>query len=145
APDDIAASLARGEVDAAFVTGYYPVASVAASTRAGARVVPIDDRGSERLTREYPFLRRVVIPANTYAGQSEPIHTLGIDRLLLWRSDLDDGLVYTLTRRLFESLPHTPAFTRTSLRLMELEQASATPIPLHKGAARYYRERELMR
>jgi len=28
---------------------------------------------------------------------------------------------------------------------MDLEQASAVPIPLHEGAARFYRERELTR
>jgi len=32
-----------------------------------------------------------------------------------------------------------------SLRLMNLDQASATSIPLHDGAARYYREQELFR
>jgi TRAP-type uncharacterized transport system substrate-binding protein len=31
------------------------------------------------------------------------------------------------------------------LRLVDLQQAPATPIPLHPGAARYYRERELAR
>jgi TRAP-type uncharacterized transport system substrate-binding protein len=28
---------------------------------------------------------------------------------------------------------------------MDLEQAPATPVPLHEGAARYYREREFQR
>jgi TRAP-type uncharacterized transport system substrate-binding protein len=28
---------------------------------------------------------------------------------------------------------------------MDLDQAPATPIPLHEGAGRYYRERELSR
>ena len=32
-----------------------------------------------------------------------------------------------------------------SLRLMNLASAAATPIPLHPGAARYFRERELFR
>jgi len=31
------------------------------------------------------------------------------------------------------------------LALMDVDQAPATPIPLHDGAARYYRERELSR
>jgi TRAP-type uncharacterized transport system substrate-binding protein len=30
-------------------------------------------------------------------------------------------------------------------RLIDVDQAPATPIPLHPGAARFYRERELFR
>jgi TRAP-type uncharacterized transport system substrate-binding protein len=33
----------------------------------------------------------------------------------------------------------------SSLRHLEVDRASATSIPLHDGAARYYRERELFR
>jgi TRAP-type uncharacterized transport system substrate-binding protein len=65
--------------------------------------------------------------------------------VLVCSSDLDATLVYELTRRLFESLPRMSSYLRTSLRLMDLHEASATPIPLHEGAARYYRERELTR
>jgi TRAP transporter TAXI family solute receptor len=145
APNTVAKAISEGRVDAAFVTGYYPLASVSEAARHGARLVPLDGAPILALTREYPFLRRMVIPAHTYEDQTEVIRTLGVDRLLVCRSDLDDTLVYALTRRLFEALPRMPQFGRSSLRLMDLEQASATPIPLHAGAARYYRERELMR
>ncbi len=144
-PDAAAASLSKGEVDAAFLTGYYPLPPVVDAARNGARLIPLDGTPVDRLTREYPFLRRVVIPAHTYPGQTEAIPTLAVDRLLVCRSDLDDALVHAMTQRLFESLPRMGSFLRTSLRLMDVEEASATPIPLHEGAARYYRERELMR
>jgi TRAP-type uncharacterized transport system substrate-binding protein len=49
-------------------------------------------------------------------------------------------MVYALTSGLFEMLPSLPL-----LRTMDLEQAPAVPIPLHDGAARFYRERELSR
>ena len=37
------------------------------------------------------------------------------------------------------------ASAQTSLRLMDFSQMPATSVPLHEGAARYYRERELFR
>lgn len=144
-PDAAAAALSKGAMEAAFLTGYYPLAPVTDAARDGARLLPIDGGPAERLTREYPFLRHVVIPANTYPGQTEAIPTLAVDRLLVCRSDLDDALVHAMTQRLFESLPRMRSFLRSSLRLMDVEEASATPIPLHEGAARYYRERELTR
>jgi TRAP-type uncharacterized transport system substrate-binding protein len=60
------------------------------------------------------------------------------------RRDLAETLVYDLTRLFFEALQPL-AVSRRALRLMDVEQAPAAPIPLHEGAARYYRERELRR
>lgn len=139
----IAEALANGAVDAAFATAYYPAAEVSAAMGRGAKLIPIDGPIAERLRHEHPFVRRVTIPANTYPGQHEPVQTIGVDRLLLCRSDLDERLVHDVTRQFLEALPRLSSSLRTSLRLMDLGQASATPIPLHKGAARYYREREL--
>ena len=96
------------------------------------------------LTHSYPFLRPTNIPADTYAGQSSAVRTIGVDTVFLCRSELDDSLVYQLTRQFFESLPKL-SLTQKSLRRMELQQAPASPIPLHEGAARYYREQELLR
>ena len=53
------------------------------------------------------------------------------------RSTLTDG---QFREQLFAQLPSLLIFGA-----MDLEQAPATPIPLHEGAARYYRERELSR
>lgn len=138
-------ALADGTVDAAFATAYYPAAEVSAATSRGAQLIPIDGPVAERLRHEHPFVRRVKIPANTYSGQRAPVLTVGVDRLLVCRSDLDERLVHDVTRQFLESLPRLASSLSTSLRLMDLEQASATPIPLHKGAARYYREQELTR
>jgi uncharacterized protein len=139
----LADALASGMVDAAFVTAYYPAQSVSAATMRGAQLLPIDGDVAERLKDTYPFVRRVSIPANTYPGQRGAVRTIGVDRLLVCRSDLDEVLVHDLTRRFLEALPRIFSSLRASTRLMDLDLASATPIPLHNGAAQYYREREL--
>jgi uncharacterized protein len=72
------------------------------------------------------------------------VPTVGVDSLLLCRADLSEDLVYRLTAAFFDVLP-TLSTELESLQLMDVARASATPIPLHRGAARYYRERELTR
>jgi uncharacterized protein len=62
--------------------------------------------------------------------------------LLTCHDDLPEELVYWTTRILFESLP-VLANSLNSLRQIDLEHIQASPIPLHPGAARFYREREL--
>ena len=53
-------------------------------------------------------------------------------------------IVYQLTREFFAQLPAL-ARDHGEAALIDPEQAPATPIPLHAGAARYYREREVLR
>jgi TRAP transporter TAXI family solute receptor len=86
----------------------------------------------------------MAIPGGTYPNHDRQIPTVGIDSVLVCRADLPEELVYQLTRALFDSLP-TLSAARTWLQEMDVGQAAATPIPLHDGARRYYRERELTR
>jgi len=138
--DDAARRLAAGEIDAMFVTGADPLESVRASTRAGARLASLDGPAIDTLRLEYPFFRRAMVPGNTYPGHPDPVSTIGVDNLLVCRYALDETLVHDLTARLFDQLPWFP-----DLAGLDPEQAPSTPIPLHPGAARYYRERELRR
>ena len=138
--NDAAAQLTAGELDAMFVIGADPTESVQAGTRAGARLLPLIGPAIDRLRHDYPFFQATVVAANAYQGQPAPVRTIGVDNLLLCREGLDEELVYSLTSGLFEMLPSLPL-----LRTMDLEQAPAVPIPLHDGAARFYRERELSR
>jgi hypothetical protein len=138
--NEAAARLAAGTIDALFVTGSDPVDAVRVSTQAGARILPLGGPAIERLRHDYPFFRPTVIQGGTYPGHPAPIRTIGVDNLLLCRRGLDESAVHDLTEHFFLQWP--------SMRIlggMDLEQAPATPIPLHDGAARYYRERELER
>ncbi len=133
--------LAAGGLEAMFGNAIY-AESAALALRSGARLVPIQGPAIDRLQRDYPFLRVMAIPADTYGGVGA-VPTVGVDSLLICRRDLGEESVHTLTRRLFQTLPLLAAPMRRNLA--ELAEASATPIPLHDGAARYYREQELLR
>jgi TRAP-type uncharacterized transport system substrate-binding protein len=67
------------------------------------------------------------------------VHTVGVDLLLVCRADLDKNLVYEVTRAYFEDTPENIR------RQTDPQRAPAVVIPLHPGAARYYREREVSR
>jgi len=142
--NDAAAQLAAGGLDALFVVGSVPLDSVSLAIRAGARLVPLEGEEIERLRHRYPFLRRAVIRGGAYSEHPAQVATIGVDNILVCSSLLDESLVYALTKHLFEALPSL-ASQHPSLRLMDLDQAPATPIPLHEGAARFYRELEMAR
>lgn len=137
-------ALATGDLDAAFVVAADPVDAVQKATSAGARLIGISGEQVRRLRSEYPFLRPGTIAASTYQHGAGPIPTMLVDVLLLTREGMDEELVRRLTSALFDVLPKLAA-SNDFLRLMDTRRAPATPIPLHSGAALYYRERELSR
>jgi uncharacterized protein len=139
-----AAALNAGRLDAMFADAGYPAGSVMTATTGGARLVPIEGAFITRLRNDYPFFVPVAIPANTYVGHQRSVHTVGVQSILICRRDLDQSLVYELTREFLAALPSLSA-DQPALSRIRLSDIAATPIPLHEGAARYYRESELMR
>ena len=134
---EIVSRLTSGDIDAAFSGFTLPSATVIAAMQRGVRLMPIDEPEIEEMRTRYPYLKRTLIPRNTYPNQPEPIRTLSVDTLLVCRAELDDETVYALLDAYFATRPATTP--------PNLERAPATPIPLHPGAARYYRQRELSR
>ena len=140
-----ALGLKDGSLDAIVLPGYvYPDEKTEEVIRDGAYLLPIDGPPVEQLRRESPFVRVVMIPRDIYPGQDKIIPTVGIDMLIVCRRSLDDQLAYRLTEQLFTVFPRL-ARVEATLRFLNLDEAPATPIPLHPGAARYFRERELSR
>lgn len=138
--DEAALRLARGDLDAMFVIGSDPVDAVRVATTAGARILPLSGPAIDRLRHEYPFFHVAVVRRRSYPGQEDAIRTIGVENLLLCRDTLPEQIVHDFTGRLFEVQP-----SMHTLRDMDLEHAPAVPIPLHEGAARFYREREVSR
>lgn len=138
------AMLLDNSLDAAFTFASVPNDEAKTLTDAGARLLQLRGPAVDRLRTTSPFFRSTIIPARSYTGQTEPVHTLSIDVVLLARAGLDDAVVRRLTESLFRMLPQLSA-ELPFLKGMVPERAPATPVPLHPGAALYYRERELTR
>ena len=83
---------------------------------------------------------RYVIPAGTYPNQDKDINTIAQPNFLAARADLDADAVYMITKTIYENLPFLNAI-HGATKVMAVEKAiSGLPLPLHPGAARYYKE-----
>lgn len=88
----------------------------------------------------YPLWQRFIIPANTYSGQDQDIATIAQPNFLAVRNDIDDDVVYLIVKTIYENLPFLHII-HSATTTMALEQAiNGLPVPLHPGAARFYRE-----
>lgn len=140
---DTIADMRRGNLDAALIVAGLPAGAVVdLNQQPGIRLLPIPRDHVRTMRALYPFLQPQLVATGTYASVPAT-ETLGVSSLLVSRDDLDEDLAYRLTRTLFAVLPELQK-VHPAARLIDPEQAPATPIPLHPGAARYYRERQIM-
>jgi TRAP transporter TAXI family solute receptor len=141
--DEVTARMRNRTLDAGFMVASYPVSAITDAARTvGIQLIPVGRDAVNRIRADYPFFKPVVLPKGTYRGQHEDVETVGVDNLLVCREDLPEDLVYSLTKAFFEALPELAA-AHVAAALIVPDESAATPIPLHPGAARYYREREL--
>lgn len=81
-----------------------------------------------------------LIPAGTYPGQTKDVNTIAQPNFLAVRSDISEDDVYMITKTIYENLGFLQAIHKAT-NAMALEKAIAgLPMPLHPGAARYFKE-----
>ncbi len=85
-----------------------------------------------------------VIPAGTYPGQDADIPTLAITNVLVTSTDVSDETAYQMTKLLFENLDKLKAAHAAAGAIDIANAVKNSPIPMHPGAERYYKEMGLM-
>jgi TRAP transporter TAXI family solute receptor len=80
------------------------------------------------------------IPAGTYDGQTEDVATAAVVNFLVTHSDVTDDTAYQMTKLLFDNLPELVAAHKAATAIKLENALSGMPIPLHPGAAKYYKE-----
>jgi len=93
------------------------------------------------VNKDHDLWRRYVVPAGTYPGQDEDIRTAAQPNFLAVRADVEEDVVYEVTKMIFDNLSFLYSVHKAT-RVMTLDNAvEGLPVPLHPGAMRFYRER----
>ena len=131
-----------GQLDAGFVVGGYPVASIMdLATTAKVDLVNFDEAFLTQLVAKYPFFAKGIIPANTYSGVDHDTVTPQVMAMLICREDLSEELVYNFTKAFWENVRELDK-VHAKAKLITLETAlQGLSVPLHPGAAKYYAEK----
>jgi TRAP transporter TAXI family solute receptor len=141
------------QADITFTTAGWPTAAItelAMSTNIV--LVPIDEAMINKITKTHAFYSKVVIPKGTYKGMTADVAT--ITTMAQWVVDeqVPEELVYNLTKALWEkgkdgqSGADVMAKVHAKGKDVQLKTAlSGMAIPLHPGAAKYYREKGLIK
>lgn len=137
--DRITEAFRSGAVEAAMIESGPMRESVRTPQSRDVRVLPIHSQVINTIRNRYPFVKPVAVTDASGVN----VETIGVDSVLICRKDLSEEVVYRLTRELVALLAETARIRNVGTRLNP-SHAPATPIPLHPGAARYHREREIL-
>jgi len=120
-----------------------PVVSELKASLTDMQILEFTDEQIENVDKLYPIWFRYVIPAGTYMRQDKDVQTMAQTNVLGVRMDIDEEVVYKLTKIIFENLEYLVGVHQAA-RLIQLDSALlGLPAPLHPGALKYYREQGL--
>jgi uncharacterized protein len=133
------------KIDAFFWVGGLPTAAVTdLANTPGTKIKMIDHAEVvAKMNQKYGQLYvEDTIPKATYKGMDADNKQATVMNLLVAHADMDDKTAYNIVKAVFDHKPELVAVHKEALNFkLENQSASATPIPYHPGAAKYFAEK----
>jgi TRAP transporter TAXI family solute receptor len=134
--------LTDGIVDAVFVGGSVPHATILSATASHElNYLSFDGAALDKVTAEYPFIKKVTLPAGTYKGMDAEFQAVdsGTTQLLA-HENADPDFIYLIAKTIYENRD-TAAEMHPALKEITPERAAMDiGIPYHEGSLRYFNE-----
>ncbi|MEL6372897.1 MAG: TAXI family TRAP transporter solute-binding subunit [Pseudomonadota bacterium] len=143
--------LADGQIDAFFVAGGTPLGGVVQldSTK-GMVLYSFTPEEIAMMNKVLPYYVPSTIPAGTYENYNKATKTVAVNGILITNADQSEDLVYQITKAMW---------SKTARRLLDnghakgkviraetaLKGIKALGVPLHPGAAKFYKEAGLLK
>ena len=116
-----------------------------ANSTVGARFIPPSQTQINTILKKHPHLKRMTVPAGTYKGQDNDIHSIGLWSLILISPTVSEDTAYHLAKAIHQA---------EAMMANKLEQGRFTTANntvnnvdinlLHPGVIKYYREKKLI-
>lgn len=109
---------------------------------AGARFFGPSEQEIAAIRTKHPFLQRLVIPAGSFAGQSQDIPTVGTWSFVLSRTDLPEDAAYRFAKALHRAQPALGRKLPQAVETTAVNTLASLPKSalLHPGVARFFKE-----
>ena len=139
--NETADALANGDIDVGFWSVGAPTSSILnLATTQDIVVISLTEAELTAAMEANATFAKTTLPGNSYNGVTADVTVLGIPNVLTVSSEMSDDLAYSLTKTIFENIKELQAIHPATNETTVEFTLSATPIPLHAGALRYYDE-----
>jgi len=134
-------ALRDGDIDAGFWSVGPPTSSILSlATSRAIKIISISEQEIAKAIKAEPVFAPYTLRAGLYEGVDKPVQTLSIPNVLTVNASMSDELAYQITKMLFERVEELRAIHSAANDTTVEFSLTSTPIPLHPGALRYYRE-----
>lgn len=141
-----ASALCDNKVDAMVYVVGHPNGSIKeATTSCDSVIVNVAGPAIEKLIKDNSYYRTATIPGGMYRGTDTDTKTFGVGATFVSSAKVPEDVIYNVVKAVFENFEDFqklhPAFANLKKEEMIKDGLSA---PLHKGAAKYYKEAGMM-
>lgn len=138
----------NGQLDAFWVFAGFPNASILEAALQN-DISLLDTYGagkSVNLYENYPYFSKIVIPANTYNGQTEDVTTFQDASLWVANADVSADAVYNLLKTVFsdEGLKYMVEVHKSAKGMSIETGINGVVTPFHPGAERFWKEKGVL-
>lgn len=141
--NDTIAAMKADTIDAFIWSGGMPTPSIVNLDKSVTiRLLDLGTDPSGVLTKmqaNYPVYGTAVVPAGTYQAGSGSVTTLTVANYLLVTDRMPNDVAEALVRGLFDAADQLARVNRAALAIDVRTAIYTDPVPLHPGAANYYR------
>ncbi|WP_121632509.1 TAXI family TRAP transporter solute-binding subunit [Tropicibacter alexandrii] len=139
--NETADALSNGDIDAGFWSVGAPTSSIMnLATTQDIVIIALTEEQLDAAVAEDGTFARTTLPGGSYTGVDADITVLGIPNVLTVSSEMSDDMAYSITKAMFENIAELQAVHPAARETTVEFSLSATPVPLHPGAIRYYEE-----
>lgn len=111
------------------------------STTHDIKMIPFSPEEQAKVCQTYPFYSAYELPADLYRTIEKPVPTVSVWNVVICNNDLDQELVYQLTKVVFEHNEYMKQVHPYARYTTMENTVKYCPIPLHAGAVKYLKEK----
>ena len=104
------------------------------------KLVPVDDRTMAELKKMNAGFNKLLIKAGTYPKQDRDVPVIGCSTHIVAACDLPENTVYQMTKAMAANIDSMAAVVKAIDGVTPKDMALDIGVPLHKGAAKFYKE-----
>jgi len=131
--------LQNGQVDAAVISSGLGVSTIRElAANMPTMIIPITPQEIANIHSQ--VYNAGFVPPGVYHGTDKDVPTMLIPDVLVTRIGVPDDVVYKMTKAMFEHLDAMVAAHSAAKKIVLKQALDNLPLPLHPGAARYYKE-----
>jgi uncharacterized protein len=137
-------ALKDGVVDAIFLNFAYPGAAILdlAATR-DIVMIPVEPEMADKIIKKYPYYVKITIPGKSYPKVAYDVPCLGDSNVMIANRQMDNDVAYKVVKAIFENVTKGQwALVNVHPVASQLTPQNAinSPVALHPGAAKYFKE-----